>query len=79
MQDKNVEKVGLGSRPSKSVEGEEFNAESLIICTGAEATWLVEGEVDQKGAFPHAQHAMERFSRARKYCDRRRDSAMETT
>ena len=51
VQDKNVEKVDLGSRPFKVwVEGEEFNAESLIICTGAEATWLgVEGEEDQKG------------------------------
>ena len=51
VQDKNVEKVELGTRPfTVWVEGQEFNAESLIICTGAEATWLgVEGEEEQKG------------------------------
>ena len=32
------------------VEGDEFRADSLIICTGAEAIWLgAEGEDEQKG------------------------------
>ncbi len=49
--DKNVERVDFSSRPHKVwVEGEEFQAESVIICTGAEAIWLgVEGEEAQKG------------------------------
>ena len=49
--DKNVESVDLTSRPYKvNVEGEEFLANTLIICTGAESIWLgVEGEEEQKG------------------------------
>ena len=49
--DKNVEKVDFSSRPFKIwVEGEEFRAETVIICTGAEAIWLgAEGEQEQKG------------------------------
>lgn len=49
--DKNVEKVDLRERPfGVWVEGEEYRAEALIICTGAEAIWLgVEGEENQKG------------------------------
>ncbi len=49
--DKNVEKVDVSERPFKVwVEGEEFLAETLIICTGAEAIWLgAEGEDAQKG------------------------------
>ena len=51
IQDKNVERVDLSERPfGVWVEGEEFRAESLIICTGAEAIWLgAEGEDEQKG------------------------------
>ena len=51
VQDKNVERVDLSQRPfGVWVEGEEFKAESLIICTGAEAIWLgAEGEEGQKG------------------------------
>ena len=49
--DRNVEKVDVSERPFKVwVEGEEFLAETLIICTGAEAIWLgAEGEDAQKG------------------------------
>ncbi|MGB0832679.1 MAG: thioredoxin-disulfide reductase [Candidatus Thalassarchaeaceae archaeon] len=49
--DKNVERVDLRERPfGVWVEGEEYRAEALIICTGAEAIWLgVEGEENQKG------------------------------
>ncbi|MED5231852.1 MAG: thioredoxin-disulfide reductase [Candidatus Thermoplasmatota archaeon] len=49
--DKNVERVDVSERPFKVwVEGEEFLAETLIICTGAEAIWLgAEGEDAQKG------------------------------
>ena len=49
--DKNVERVDFSSRPFKIwVEGEEFRAETVIICTGAEAIWLgAEGEQEQKG------------------------------
>ena len=37
VQDKNVEKVDVSERPFKVwVEGKEFLAETLIICTGAE-------------------------------------------
>ncbi len=51
IEDKNVERIDSSSRPFKVyVEGEEFQAHSLIICTGAEAIWLgVEGEDEQKG------------------------------
>ena len=51
VQDKNVERVDTSERPFKVyVEGEEFLAESLIICTGAEAIWLnAENEDAQKG------------------------------
>ena len=51
VQDKNVERVDLNSRPyGVWVEGEEYRAESIIICTGAESIWLgVEGEEAQKG------------------------------
>lgn len=51
VQDKNVERVDISQRPfSVWVEEEEFKAESLIICTGAEAIWLgAEGEDEQKG------------------------------
>ncbi len=49
--DKNVERVDVSERPFKVwVEGEEFRAQTLIICTGAEAIWLgAEGEDAQKG------------------------------
>lgn len=49
--DKNVERIDASSSPFKVwVEGEEFQAHSLIICTGAEAIWLgAEGEEEQKG------------------------------
>ncbi|MGB0627975.1 MAG: thioredoxin-disulfide reductase [Candidatus Thalassarchaeaceae archaeon] len=49
--DKNVERVDFASRPFGIwVEGEEFRAETVIICTGAEAIWLgAEGEQEQKG------------------------------
>ena len=49
--DKNVEKVDVSNRPFKVwVEGEEHLAQTLIICTGAEAIWLgAEGEDAQKG------------------------------
>lgn len=49
--DKNVERVDFLSRPfGVWVEGEEFRAETVIICTGAEAIWLgAEGEQGQKG------------------------------
>ena len=49
--DKNVERVDVSERPFKVwVEGEEFRAETLIICTGAEAIWLgAEGEDSHKG------------------------------
>ena len=49
--DKNVERVDFSSRPfGVWVEGEEFRAETVIICTGAEAIWLgAEGEQGQKG------------------------------
>ena len=49
--DKNVEKVDFSSRPFGIwVEGEEFRAETVIVCTGAEAIWLgAEGEQGQKG------------------------------
>ena len=51
VQDKNVERVDLSSRPYKVyVEGEEFLTDSIIISTGAESIWLdAEGEADQKG------------------------------
>ena len=51
IQDKNVERVDLTERPfTVWVEGEEYRAQSLIICTGAEAIWLgADGEEDQKG------------------------------
>ena len=49
--DKNVERVDVSERPFKVwVEGEEFRAETLIICTGAEAIWLgAEDEDSHKG------------------------------
>ena len=51
VQDKNVERVDTSERPFKVyVEGEEFLANALIICTGAEAIWLnAENEDAQKG------------------------------
>ena len=51
VQDKNAERVDLSERPfGVWVEGEEFRADSIIICTGAEAIWLgAEGEEAQKG------------------------------
>jgi thioredoxin reductase (NADPH) len=51
VEDKNVENVDFSSRPFKvTVEGEEFSAHSIIICTGAESIWLgVPGEAEQKG------------------------------
>lgn len=51
VKDKNVERVDVSERPFKVwVEGEEFRAQTLIICTGAEAIWLgAEGENEQKG------------------------------
>ena len=49
--DKNVESVDTSSRPFKvTVEGEDFFAHSLIVCTGAESIWLdAPGEAEQKG------------------------------
>ena len=51
VQDKNVERVDLSSRPYKVyVEGEEFLTDSIIVSTGAESIWLdAEGEAEQKG------------------------------
>jgi thioredoxin reductase (NADPH) len=51
VQDRNVSSVDFSSRPFKiETEGEEFLANAIIICTGAEAIWLgVEGEEEQKG------------------------------
>ncbi len=51
VQDRNVESVDTTSRPFKVYsEGEEYQAHTLIICTGAESIWLgVEGENEQKG------------------------------
>ncbi len=51
VQDKNAESVDLSSRPfTITVEGEEYQAQAIIICTGAEAIWLgAEGEEAQKG------------------------------
>ena len=51
VQDKNVERVDFSERPfGVWVEGEEYRAEAVIICTGAEAIWLgAEGEEGQKG------------------------------
>jgi len=51
VEDKNVEKVNFSKRPFKVwVEGEIFQAKSIIICTGAESIWLgAEGEEEQKG------------------------------
>ena len=51
VEDKNVEKVDLSSRPYKVyVEGEEFLTDSIIVSTGAESIWLgAEGEEEQKG------------------------------
>ena len=51
VQDRNVSSVDFSSRPFKiETEGEEFLANAIIICTGAEAIWLgVEGEDAQKG------------------------------
>ena len=50
VQDKNVERVDLSSRPYKVyVEGEEFLTDSIIVSTGAESIWLdAEGEAEQK-------------------------------
>ena len=49
--DKNVERVDFSERPLKVwVEGEEFQANAVIISTGADAIWLgAEGEEEQKG------------------------------
>jgi len=51
VQDRNVGSVDFSSRPFKvETEGEEYFANAIIICTGAEAIWLgVEGEEEQKG------------------------------
>ena len=51
VRDKNVERVDFSERPFGIwVEGEEFRAGAVIICTGAEAIWLgVEGEDAHKG------------------------------
>ena len=51
VQDKNVERIDASERPFKVyVEGEEHLANTLIICTGAEAIWLnAENEESQKG------------------------------
>ena len=51
VQDKNVESVDTSSQPFKvTVEGEDFFAHSLIVCTGAESIWLdAPGEAEQKG------------------------------
>jgi len=51
VEDKNVERIDTTERPFKVyVEGEEFRADALIICTGAEAIWLdAENEEAQKG------------------------------
>ena len=51
VEDKNVERIDTTQRPFKVyVEGEEFRADALIICTGAEAIWLdAENEEAHKG------------------------------
>lgn len=51
VEDKNVERVDLSSKPYKVyVEGEEFLTDSIIVSTGAESIWLgAEGEEEQKG------------------------------
>ena len=51
VEDKNVERIDLSSRPYKVyVEGEEFLTDSIIVSTGAESIWLgAEGEEEQKG------------------------------
>ena len=70
VQDKNVESVDTSSRPFKvTVEGEDFFAHSLIVCTGAESIWLdAPGEAEQKDEeSPRALHAMEPFFREEKF------------
>lgn len=49
--DKNVDRVDFSKRPFEVwVEGDLFLSKSVIICTGAESTWLgAEGEQEQKG------------------------------
>ena len=49
IQDKNVERVDLRSDHSLFGLRERNKAQSLIICTGAEAIWLgAEGEEEKK-------------------------------
>ena len=51
VQDRNVDRVDLSHRPFKVYsEGEEYQAHTIIVSTGAESIWLgVEGEDEQKG------------------------------
>ena len=51
VQDRNVDSVDLSHRPFKVYsEGEEYQAHTIIVSTGAESIWLgVEGEDEQKG------------------------------
>jgi|TARA_B110000495_G_scaffold17184_1_gene12258 thioredoxin reductase (NADPH) len=51
VQDRNVDRVDLSQRPFKVYsEGEEYQAHTIIVSTGAESIWLgVEGEDEQKG------------------------------
>ena len=51
VREKDVSKVDFSSRPYKvEVEGKQYLAQSVIICTGAESIWLnAEGEEALKG------------------------------
>jgi len=51
VQDRNVDRVDLSQRPFKVYsEGDEYQAHTIIVSTGAESIWLgVEGEDAQKG------------------------------
>lgn len=51
VQDRNVDRVDLSQRPFKVYsEGDEYQAHTIIVSTGAESIWLgVEGEDEQKG------------------------------
>ena len=51
VQDRNIDRVDLSQRPFKVYsEGDEYQAHTIIVSTGAESIWLgVEGEDEQKG------------------------------
>ena len=70
VQDKNVESVDTSSQPFKvTVEGEDFFAHSLIVCTGENPFGLMHQVKRSKKdeAFPHVQRAMVPFSEKRKF------------